>query len=505
MSVAERSSSRSLAIDGEQPPASSRPRILDSTLREGEQVFGHRLNGDEKVHVLRLLEAFGVDLIEVGHPAISADDLAICTRLAQVATTAELLVHARATAEEVAAAAATGAPWVGVWISATETSLKAKWSGRSASEILQIASNAVSEAKERGLRVRLTVEDASRTSPTLLQEICGVAEDGSVDVLSLADTVGMLTPTEVPRFVGLARDACDIPLEMHFHNDLGLALANAMSAIDAGVKVIDASILGLGERAGIVDLLQLTAVLALHRDDERWDLKRLGDLARAAAHFAGATVEPHRPLVGAHVWTHVSKYHQDAAHKDPSLYEPIEPRSVGGVRRFAGSRPPLGPPRLAESIEVGRPVPTSDKSLGEDADIGTHWTLLDGSVSGASQIYLSRQLVSAAESVVASENAWTERCRYVCPSALVFLGGDSDNKGLSCEVAWNDTVLTIASPATLWIPPGVSYRYRLASGSGEVLTIVLARYRECAVETNSDAELGEPLIMEPPWTAAESV
>jgi 2-isopropylmalate synthase len=451
-----------------------RPRLLDSTLREGEQVAGVRLSKEEKAHCLGLLEDFGIDLIEIGHPAISDDDLAVCTHVAKAARTAETLVHARATVDEVRAAARSGVQWVGIWMSASELSRHARWNGKPLDVILSRASAAVTEAKHLGLKVRLTVEDASRTPRALVEDLTRFANDHGADSFSVADTVGQLTPTTIAPLVRDLADLSDAPLEVHLHNDLGLAVANALTAVESGALIVDTTVLGLGERAGIVDLVQLATVLTLEHDDDRWDLAALPELALTVAHMARFQIEPHRPVVGRNAHTHVAKYHQDATQRDPRAYERMSPSLVGQIRHLAGDRPPLPDgPRPPYRLQPGRPFPRDAAELRyHRTGVGDRWVLVDTRIDPAAQAYLMKRTVARPDTAT-EPDPHVDLHVHHCPSALVFLGDGPDNGGFACEVAYGAETRLVTSPATVWIPAGVPHSFRIVSGGGEVLNLVL--------------------------------
>lgn len=316
-------------------------QLLDTTLREGEQRAGVRFHYEEKRTIVALLERFGVDLIEIGHPGISAQDEDMCRRVAASATRAEILMHARAQPDEVQAVARAGADWIGIWASINNIALTAKFVGRCEGHVLAKVEAAIHEAKQLGLKVRFTIEDASRTDWDRLTDLARVATRAGVDRISLADTVGTLDPDATKALFGRAIDEWGCELAGHFHNDLGLAQANALAAIDVGVAVVDVSICGLGERAGITDLLQFATALRHLRGEERFCLPLIPELVEAIVQTTGHQPDDLRPVIGSNAFTHTSRYHVQAMQRLAVAYEAFPPEWVGRVRELIVDRPAL--------------------------------------------------------------------------------------------------------------------------------------------------------------------
>jgi 2-isopropylmalate synthase len=333
-------------------------QLLDSTLREGEQRVGVRFGAEAKLYILGLLEQFGVDLIEVGHPGISAEDEAVCTRVAAGAKHAEVLMHARADLREVHAAERAGADWVGIWGSINAVATAAKFVNRNEIDIHEKVRVAIAEAKQLGLRVRFTIEDASRTDWEPLSSLAEVALRAGADRISLADTVGVLEPVATTSLFMRARQQWGCELAGHFHDDLGLAQANALAAIDAGAAVIDVSICGIGERAGITDLLRLTTALRRLRGIDRYHLSMMPELVHVVMQTTGYRPDDQRPVIGNNAFTHASRYHVEATKRLASAYEAFPPQWVGRRAQLHEERPPLDTVHFDAAAFAFRP-PTS--------------------------------------------------------------------------------------------------------------------------------------------------
>ncbi|MEC4817850.1 MAG: LeuA family protein [Scytonema sp. PMC 1069.18] len=324
----------------------SQVQILDATLREGEQQAGVRFSIQEKIQILQLLEEFQVDLVEVGHPGISAEDEQICLEVAQAASCIEILMHARANVEEVKAAKRAKADWVGIWAATNSIATKTKFVEHDQDYIDKKIHTAIAEAKNLDLKVRFTIEDASRTEWEDIEWVGNIALAAGADRLSLADTVGILEPYTCTSLVSRAVATFGCEIEVHLHNDFGLALANALAAVDAGASVIDTSILGIGERTGITDLLQFAVILHQKRGQQYFPLEKIPQLACAVQIATGYQPDELRPVIGKNAFTHTSKYHVQAVKRDPQSYEVYPPELVGRVRKLEEQRPTIHQPQF---------------------------------------------------------------------------------------------------------------------------------------------------------------
>ena len=301
-------------------------RVIDATLREGAQTPGVRFDPAAAGRIAVAISALGVDMIECGHPAAGPEERARIAA-ARAATDIPILTHARAHRGDVREAADTGAAWVGVFIGVNELSRRARLSPRVAADLTGHISAAISEAKECGLAVRFTVEDASRTPGAELTDAFAAAIDAGADRICWADTVGAATPAAVVAATRALKGAFpDTPLELHLHDDRGLALANGLSGIEAGADWIAATINGIGERCGIVDTLQLLVNLRLEgrlpAAPDGQALVAARDLVAAAT---GLPVGPQRAVTGAYAFTHTSRLHRQAMARDEAAYEAIDP------------------------------------------------------------------------------------------------------------------------------------------------------------------------------------
>lgn len=316
----------------EKPPSIPRKiGIIDATLREGAQTPGVRFDADASQRVAAAIGALGVDMIECGHPAAGGAER---DRIAAARAVCDLpiLAHARANSEDVQAVAATGAEWVGVFIGVNDVSRRARLSPRVAGDLMGRIDEAISEAKGLGLSVRFTVEDASRTSEADLNEAFAAAIAAGADRICWADTVGAATMGDISAAVRTLKGAFPAtPLELHLHDDRGLALANALAGVEAGADWIAATVNGVGERCGIVDTLQLLVNLRLDgRESATPDGETLATARDIVAEATGLPVDRQRAITGAFAFTHTAHLHRQAVARDRAAYEAIDRTWLSG-------------------------------------------------------------------------------------------------------------------------------------------------------------------------------
>ena len=308
-------------------------RILDSTLREGEQHPGVAFSVKQRIQIAWELDYFGVDQIEIS-PIISPDHAEATKTIIKQGLKADIVAHCRALKEDVDVSRKCDAKWVAAYLGISDIHLKDKLR-ISREQALDRAVQTVEYAKSHGLKIRFTVEDGSRAEPEYLISFCKALEDAKVDRISLPDTVGILTPTGMSNFVRVVRENVDTPLDAHVHNDIGFALANAFAACESGVDQIHTTIDGIGERTGIPSLAETAVALTyLYHSENDFRLDMLADLSRLIEQYTGIKTSDSKPLVGSSAYKHKAGTHLAAVLRNPSAYEPINPRAVGNRRRI---------------------------------------------------------------------------------------------------------------------------------------------------------------------------
>ncbi|ABA81623.1 homocitrate synthase [Rhodobacter sphaeroides] len=302
-----------------------RTLINDATLREGNQASGVRFSVHDSVAIATALDGIGVDMIEIGHPLAGPYEHQRTEAVAKLGLGAKIIAHARAHRTDIEAVSRTGATWVGIFLGVNDITTKARVIGRSTTELIRMVADAVKVAKDCGLNIRYSCEDASRTNTLFLVDVFGAAIDAGADRICYADTLGIAEPAEVARKVTLMKSEFpDAEVEVHLHDDRGLAMANSLAAIDAGVDSISVSVNALGERCGITDLATLLVNLGFRGERALPDISELRALSRLVAMSSNTPFDALRPIVGDNAFKHGSKLHQRATQYEPRAYDWIK-------------------------------------------------------------------------------------------------------------------------------------------------------------------------------------
>ena len=313
---------------------SKKIEILDSTLREGEQTPGVSFTISEKVALAKRLDAFGVDFIELGHPVVSPDVYEAVEMLNDLDLNAKKMAHGRASKSDINDVAAIGVGWMGIFFGTSPLSLKHKFNVTKSDALIRIET-AVKYGKDKGLKLRFTAEDASRTDLDFLIEVGQLVQNAGADRFSLADTVGCLTPTQTKKLVNRMISELDIPIHVHCHNDFGMATANALSALETGAQCVDVAINGLGERCGLPPLAEVVIALTnIYKVNGNWNLGLIPELSELVKVFSKLDSNANQPIVGKNAFTHKSGLHVKAVVKEPESYEAISPESIHRKRHF---------------------------------------------------------------------------------------------------------------------------------------------------------------------------
>ncbi len=310
-----------------------RIRVLDSTLREGEQHPGVSFTSKQRIQIAWMLDYFGVDQIEIS-PVVSPDHKEATKTIIKQGLRADIVSHGRALKEDIDVSLSCDAKWCAAYLGISDVHLKDKLR-ITKQEAMKRAVETVEYAKSHGLKIRFTVEDGSRAEPEFLIKLCKAIEDAGVDRISLPDTVGIMRPIGMYNFVKKVRDSIDVPLDVHVHNDIGFALANAFAACEAGVDQIHTTIDGVGERTGIPALAEVAVALTyLYKSPNDFRLDMLQDLSRLIEEYTIIRPYDSKPIVGSSAYKHKAGTHLAAILKNPAAYEPIPPRSVGNRRKI---------------------------------------------------------------------------------------------------------------------------------------------------------------------------
>ncbi|MDD2922795.1 MAG: homocitrate synthase [Anaerolineales bacterium] len=308
--------------------------ILDTTLREGEQTPYVNFTIDEKIHIAKMLDQIGVDMIEAGDPSVSPNIFKAIERISALNLNAEIVAHSIASRAGIDKAKACGADRVAIFYATSKIHLDAKLH-KTEEQAIAIIQEHVSYARSKGLKVRYTPEDATRTDFEFLVRVCNAAIEAGADRISFADTLGIMQPhVFYDRVKSLRERLLPCKIDLHCHDDYGLALANAMSGIRAGADCIHTTVNGLGERTGIPDLAE--TVVAFHNLEraEKYNIQPLMELSSYLEKISGFFLAPNKPITGQNAFSHKSGVHTNGILKDPRTYEPFDPAILGRERKI---------------------------------------------------------------------------------------------------------------------------------------------------------------------------
>jgi isopropylmalate/homocitrate/citramalate synthase len=311
-------------------------RILDSTLREGEQHPGISFTIKQRIQIAWLLDSFGVNQIEIS-PVVSHDHFEATKTIIKQGLGADILAHVRALKSDVEVAIDCNATWVATYMGISDIHLATKL--KISREEAKIRALEVADyIKSHGLKSRFTMEDASRTDPQFLIEMCKEMNSRGIERISIPDTVGIMRPQGMYNLVKMVHENIDTnvsSLDVHCHNDVGLALANALAGCEAGATQIHTTIDGLGERTGIPSLAETAVALTLiYRIPNDFRLHMLRDLSRTIVDYTHLETPESKPIVGESAYKHKAGTHLAAILQNPSAYEILEPRLVGNRRKI---------------------------------------------------------------------------------------------------------------------------------------------------------------------------
>ena len=310
-------------------PTTPRVCINDTTLRDGEQSAGVAFSLDEKLAIARGLDALGLPELEIGIPAMGEEERESIRAVAELRLNARLMVWARMCSADIDACIGLGVDLVDLSIPVSDQQIARKL-GRDRHWVLSCIAQEVRIAREQGLEVGVGCEDASRADPDWLKQVAEAAQLAGARRLRFADTVGLLDPFGTFERIRDLASVCDCEIEMHAHDDLGLATANTLAAVRAGATHVNTTVHGLGERAGNAALEEVVMGLKhVHKLNTGVDLTRFESLSKLVAQASGHAIGWHKSLVGDGAFTHEAGIHVDGLLKDLNNYQGIDPAEVG--------------------------------------------------------------------------------------------------------------------------------------------------------------------------------
>ena len=314
-------------------------KIFDTTLRDGEQVPGCKLNTSQKVIIAEKLENLGVDIIEAGFPVSSPGDFNSVVEISKIIKNTSVCALSRAVKNDIKVAAESlqkaKLPRIHTGIGTSDSHIKYKFNS-TRDKIIETGYNAVKYAKSFVEDVEFYAEDAGRTENEFLAKVCEKMIEAGATVLNIPDTTGYCLPEEYGEKINYlfenVKNIHKATVSCHCHNDLGLATANSISAIVNGARQIECTINGIGERAGNTSLEEVVMIMKQHSKlnlDTNINTKLLYETSNLVSESMGMYVQPNKAIVGANAFAHSSGIHQDGVIKNRETYEIIDPFDVG--------------------------------------------------------------------------------------------------------------------------------------------------------------------------------
>jgi homocitrate synthase NifV len=308
--------------------------IDDTTLRDGEQTAGVVFTNEEKVRIAQMLDEVGVHEIEAGIPAMGGDEIEAIRSIIALGLRARILTWNRAVISDIDASLRCGSQAVALSIPVSDIHIEHRL-GQSRGWVLESVRKATRYAKSHDLYVSVNAEDASRAAPDFLCYFAQNAREAGADRLRYCDTVGVLEPFRTYEEVRRLIEEVGIDIEMHTHNDFGMATANAIAGIKAGAKYVNTTVNGLGERAGNASLAEVVMALKhIEKIDTGIDTARLRAVSQYVAEVTRRPLPVSMPITGDNIFAHESGIHADGVLKYPATYEAFSPAEIGLERRI---------------------------------------------------------------------------------------------------------------------------------------------------------------------------
>ncbi len=312
----------------------ARVNIVDTTLRDGEQTAGVVFTNNEKIQIARYLNQIGVDQIEAGIPVMGGFEKDCIKEIVALGLKSSIMAWNRAVIADIKESLDCGVDAVAISISTSDIHIEHKLQ-TTRQDVLNRMSDAVKFAKDKGLYISVNAEDASRSDIDFLTEFALLAKRSGADRLRFCDTVGTLTPLSAFRYIKTLIDAVGINIEMHTHNDFGMATANALAGVYAGANYVGVTINGLGERAGNACLQEtIMGLKYLMNVNLPYNTTLFREVAEYVAQASGRALSVSKPIVGSGIFAHESGIHGDGVLKNPLTYEVFSPEEVGLERQI---------------------------------------------------------------------------------------------------------------------------------------------------------------------------
>ncbi len=309
-------------------------QIFDTTLRDGEQTPGVAITPYEKIRIAKRLDRLGVDVIEVGFPVASLGERKAAQEIKNLGLNTKVCGLARVITEDMDAALDSGVDYIHTFIGTSPLHREYKLK-MNQEEILLKAVEAVEYIKDHGVIAEFSAEDATRTELDFLKKIYSAVEGAGADMINVPDTVGVMVPASMHKLIKELKSTVQIPISVHCHDDFGLAVANSLSAVEAGAQQVHATINGLGERAGNTSLEEVVMALMINYGVKtNINTELLVGTSELVSRITGVKMPPNKAIVGDNAFAHEAGIHVHGVLQKAETYEPLNPEMVGHTRRI---------------------------------------------------------------------------------------------------------------------------------------------------------------------------
>ena len=313
-------------------------RILDTTLRDGEQTPGVSLTTEDKIEIAHQLSKLGVDIIEAGFPSSSEGERKVVKDIVKAGLTSEICALSRATRKDIDAALDCDVDLIHVFIPTSPVQMKHAVN-LTPEQVLAAAVDSIEYVKKHDVKCEFSPMDATRTELPFLKQICKAAEDAGMDTLNVPDTVGIMIPKTTAKLIQEIKNVVTVPISIHCHDDFGMAVANSLAAVEAGASQVHVAVNGLGERAGNASLEEVvTALHVIYKYKTNVNTRLLYSTSRMVASLTGIAVQVNKAIVGENAFAHESGIHTRGVTEQPLTFEPINPELVGRTRKLVAGK-----------------------------------------------------------------------------------------------------------------------------------------------------------------------